>query len=329
MRRVINTLSIVTLLSAAVSCVKSDRIYDNSRSEIAVTPVMSAMSKAIVTGTGYPAEVPFGVFASYSANPAGEWISGSVYPYLENWKFVHAGDSKYGGEPPAYWPISGSLVFAGYSPYRKADVSKADESKVDNVAFTSAGTLSITDYTTDYVSDLMYFLPEVSNGNLIGIGKTSSAVPISFRHALALVSFEVNAKAGDEDNILLKEIKILDAKIKGTFTVSANDPDGGEWSALASPAEVQLFSSDAGQTIPAGSPIGAQVLMIPGDAATIQVVYAIDKNPGIDTDALVELTKDFTPQDLALTEWEVGRKYTYTLTIGARKIEASPTVSWQ
>ena len=113
MRRVINILSIVTLLSGAVSCVKSDRIYDDSHAEIAMDPVMSVMSKAIVSGTGYPEDVSFGVFASHSANPEGEWTSGTVHPYLENWEFVHVGDSKYGGEQPAYWPLSGSLVFAG------------------------------------------------------------------------------------------------------------------------------------------------------------------------------------------------------------------------
>ena len=303
-----------------------------------MNPVLSSMSKTLsgpVVGSVYPDGESFGVFAHYAATADGAAWGGETQPYLEDAEFVNDG-GVCSGVSPAYWPFEGSLIFAGYSPYRKADVSeddesKADESKVDNVAFTSAGTLSITDYTTDYVSDLMYFLPEVSNGNLIGIGKTSSAVPVSFRHALALVSFEVNAKAGDEKNILLKKIKILDAKSKGTFTVSANDPDGGEWSALALPDEVQLFSSDAdaGQTIPAGSPIRAQALMIPGDAATIQVVYAIDKNPSSDADVPSVQTKDFTPHDLALTEWEVGRKYTYTLTIGARKIEASPTVSWQ
>ncbi len=305
-----------------MSCVKSDRIYDGAQNVIEFDPVMSAMAKSIVTGTQYPETVPFGVFAYYSANPAGEWTSGSPQTYFEDTEFVNKSDNKYGCSPPVYWPLSGSLVFAGYSPYYP------DSGSVSATFDAATKTLSISNFVSDGQTDLMYFLPTLSpSGNYVGVLDKKNAVPAQFRHALSLISFEVKAKVGDEKNILLKEIQIIDAKTKGNLIVSADAPDAGVWSSLSTPATFDIFASD-GETISAGSPIIVNRLMIPGDAATIRVVYDIDKYPNDSNDTLVPQTKVFSPQELSLTEWEIGKKYTYILTIGARKIEASPIVSW-
>lgn len=305
-----------------MSCVKSDRVYDGAQNAIEFDPVMSAMAKSIVTGTQYPATVPFGVYASYSSNPAGEWTSGSTQSYFENTEFVYKSDNKYGGSPSVYWPLSGSLVFAGYSPYYP------DSGSVSATFDVATKTLSISNFVSDGRTDLMYFLPTLSpSGNYVGVLDKKNAVPVQFRHALSLISFEVKAKVGDEENILLKEIQIIDAKTKGNLIVSADAPDAGVWSSLSTPATFDLFESD-GEKISAGSPIIVNRLMIPGDAASIRVVYDIDKYPNDSNDALVPQTKVFSPQELSLTEWEIGKKYTYILTIGARKIEASPIVSW-
>ena len=288
-------------------------------------PVMSVMSKAIVSGTGYPVDVPFGVFATYSSNPAGEWTSGSVQSYLENKKFIHKGDNKYGGEQPAYWPLSGSLVFAGYSPYYP---DSQDNDAVSAAYDSATKTLSISNFVSDGQTDLMYFLPTLSNSdNYVGSLDKSNSVSAQFLHALSLISFEVKAKVGDEENILLKEIQIIDAKTKGNLIVSADAPDAGVWSSLSNPATFDVFASD-GEKISAGSPIIVNRLMIPGDASTIRVVYDIDKYPNDSNDEVVSQTKVFAPQELSLTGWEIGKKYTYILTIGARKIEVSPIVSW-
>ena len=301
MRKVINILSIVTLLSAAVSCVKSDRIDDNSRSEIDMDPVMSVMSKAIVSGTGYPEDVPFGVFATYSSNPAGEWTSGPVQSYFENKEFSHKGDNKYGGD--AYWPLSGSLVFAGYSPYYP------DSGSVSATFDAETKTLSISNFVSDGQTDLMYFLPTLSNsGNYVGTLDKSNSVSAQFFHALSLVEF--NVKGVDNDvTVKLKDITFKNIPRMGTLTADAS---GCSWGDLSSPDDLPVFSSDDDDDddgeLSSETPVTATSLVIPGSAVDIDLAYDV---VGATSH---EKTGTITPGN-AVTEWVAGKKYIYNLTI--------------
>lgn len=320
MRKVINILSIVTLLSAAVSCVKSDRIYDNSRSEIDMDPVMSVMSKAIVSGTGYPVDVPFGVFATYSSNPAGEWTSGPVQSYFENKKFSHKGDNKYGGD--AYWPLSGSLVFAGYSPYYP------DSGSVSATFDAETKTLSISNFVSDGQTDLMYFLPTLSNsGNYVGTLDKSNSVSAQFFHALSLVSFDMQVRDGDEDDIKLKKIILKDMYATGNFTVSASDPATAAWERTSDARDTTVFNSGEGKGL---SPsVQVEVLVIPGAAVDIQIVYET-KFYDMGESAVVkkELTAEIDPSEVGVTTWETGKKYLYDVVIEANKIEVIPSTDY-
>lgn len=299
MRKVINILSIVTLLSAAVSCVKSDWIYDNSRSEIDMDPVMSVMSKAIVSGTGYPVDVPFGVFATYSSNPAGEWTSGPVQSYLENKKFIHKGDNKYGGEQPAYWPLSGSLVFAGYSPYYP------DSGSVSATFDAETKTLSISNFVSNGQTDLMYFLPTLSNSdNYVGILDKSNSVSAQFFHALSLVEFNVKGVDNDE-TVELKKITFNNIPLKGNL---AADASACSWDALSSHGDLPVFSSVDGEVLSSETPVTAASLVIPGSAVDIDLAYDV---VGATSH---EKTGTITPGN-AVTEWVAGKKYIYNLTI--------------
>ena len=301
MRKVINILSIVTLFSAAVSCVKSDRIYDNSRSEIDMDPVMSVMSKAIVSGTGYPEDVPFGVFATYSSNPAGEWTSGPVQSYFENKEFSHKGDNKYGGD--AYWPLSGSLVFAGYSPYYP------DSGSVSATFDAETKTLSISNFVSNGQTDLMYFLPTLSNsGNYVGTLDKSNSVSAQFFHALSLVEF--NVKGVDNDvTVKLKDITFKNIPRMGTLTADAS---GCSWGDLSSPDDLPVFSSDDDDDddgeLSSETPVTATSLVIPGSAVNIDLAYDV---VGATSH---EKTGTITPGN-AVTEWVAGKKYIYNLTI--------------
>ena len=321
MRKVINILSIVTLLSAAVSCVKSDRIYDNSRSEIDMDPVMSVMSKAIVSGTGYPVDVPFGVFATYSSNPAGEWTSGPVQSYFENKKFIHKGDNKYGGESPAYWPLSGSLVFAGYSPY-------PDSGSVSATFDAETKTLSISNFVSNGQTDLMYFLPTLSNsGNYVGTLDKSNSVSAQFFHALSLVSFDMQVRDGDEDDIKLKKIILKDMYATGNFTVSASDPATAAWTRTSDASDITVFNSDAGKGL---SPsVQVDVLVIPGAAVDIQIVYETKFYDMGESDVVEKnLTAEIVPSEVGVTTWETGKKYLYDVVIKANKIEVKPSTGY-
>ena len=338
MRRIINIVSIVTLLCAAVSCTKSDRIYDNSRSEIAVDPVMAVMSKAIVTGTGYPDEVSFGVFASYSANPAGEWTSGTVQPYLENKEFIHIGESTYGGEQPAYWPFYGSLVFAGYSPYYQNPQDNDDVA----AAFDAASkTLLIQNFVSDGQTDLMYFLPTLSlAGNYVGVFDENNAVPAQFHHALSLISFEIKADPLDDGKITLQEVTIRNANRKGDFSAtcaSTSNEVSLSWKNQREPIEYKVSSPDLSVVLYSSSAFTTQDLFVPGSNLAsspvvefkYDVTYKTVESGTVVTVTKKDITSSFTIKDYT-TEWEAGKKYVYVVTIGLNRIEfENLTADWR
>ena len=164
----------MTVLAAGLlSCTKTERFYDDSPREIAMKPVMHTMTKAPVTGSEYPEGESFGVLAYYSSEygDGQEWTAPSSEPllYIDNREFGKSGDT-FSGNPACYWPHQGSLVFAGYSPYGSGTPSFDCSTK----------TLTITGFTSNGQTDLMYFLPDLSNENLVGINSGASSVPAAF-----------------------------------------------------------------------------------------------------------------------------------------------------
>lgn len=283
---------------------------------------MSVMSKAIVSGTGYPEEVPFGVFATYSSNPAGEWTSGSVQSYLENKKFIDKGDNKYGGESPAYWPLSGSLVFAGYSPYYP---DSQDNGAVSAAYDSATKTLSISNFDSYEQTDLMYFLPTLSNsGNYVGTLDKSNSVSAQFLHALSLISFEIKADPLDDGRVKLKSVTITGANTKGDFSVST--PESAAWNNRSSVSDIILFESNSGQLL--SSPVTAERLVIPASAVNIKVVYETilyDMTQG--AEVYIEKAALVVPAEVDVLVWQPGLKYTYEIIIGSNIIDINPSTS--
>lgn len=304
MKKVANIVLLAVLAAGLLSCTKTDRFYGNPQKEIAMNPVMHSMTKAEVpgpvTGSQYPDAEHFGVIAYYSPlfTDGQKWTSlTSVQPYFENREFVKEGDT-FSGSPKCYWPHQGSLVLAGYSPF---DAIK------ESITFNpDTKALTITGFESDGQTDLMYFLPEVSDDNLVGLNSGASSVPAVFSHALSLVEF--NVKGVDNDvTVELKGITFKDIPRMGTFTADAS---GCSWDEddLSSYDDLQVFLSDEGEVLSSETPVTATSLVIPGSAVDIDLAY----------DAVGAIshakTGTITPEN-AVTEWVAGKKYIYNLTI--------------
>lgn len=325
MKVFVKMFSSAALLVAVISCVKEGWRYDGPEQEIAINPVMTVLTKVLaepVTGVTYPAGETFGVFASYSATASGqEWTAGGS-AYIEDKEFVNKGGS-FGSSQPSYWPLSGSLVFAGYSPYRYVDGSK-----VGNVSFDSSNkVLTINGYTTDFKSDLMYFLPQLTNGNFVGLSDKASDVSVNFRHALSLVSIEVALQNSDDDYIKLKKVTLKNVKTRGDFEVDAETPDAGVWTNQQSPSDKIFFESATGQGLV--TPQTMWGLVIPDNAVSIEVVYeTIFHDMSTGQDVAKEKTASVDPAEVGVEDWEMGKKYTYELLIGSSKIHVNPSTSF-
>lgn len=141
------------------------------------------------TKADYPADGVFGIYAYHIPVPSGSprldsWNSDDATAYLQNVAFMYNGieaagyDTSSDTHRPYYWPLSGSLVFAGYSPH--VDESSA----VTSVSFADNLTVGrpenphiIIDFTQNAVPgemvDLLYFtmMPKsVSKGTTLPTG---------------------------------------------------------------------------------------------------------------------------------------------------------------
>lgn len=323
MKIIAEILSIVILLAGMASCAKTDRIYDDTKTEIAMKPVMHTPTKAIVEGTTYPTGVNFGVLAYYSSayGDQDKWTDltgeNAPVPYIVNQQFVTQGDGTFGGSDPCYWPHQGSLVFAGYSPYGSGIPSFDCSTK----------TLTITGFVSNGQTDLMYFLPELSDGSLKGLNTSTTPVPASFNHALSLVSFDMQVREGDKDDIKLKKIILKDMYATGNFTVLASDPATAAWTRTSDARDTTVFNSDAGQVLSPSVPV--DVLVIPGEAVVMQIVYETKFYDMTQTAVVTkDLTAEIVPSKVGVTTWETGKKYIYDVVIEANKIEVIPSTDY-
>lgn len=326
MRKVINILSIVTLLSAAVSCAKTDLIYDDTKTEIAMKPVMHTPTKAIVEGTTYPAGVNFRVLAYYSSayGDQDKWTDltgeNAPVPYIDNQEFVPQGDGTFGGSDPCYWPHQGSLVFAGYSPFDAIKESVTFD-PVEKI-------LTIAGFESDGQTDLMYFLPDLSNENLVGINSGGSSIPAAFSHALTLLEFNIKGIEGDKP-IKLKKISIASGKwySTGDFTVTAggNPEWKPEWKNVAtSGSELVIYSSESGHLITT-TPFSVSGLVIPGETVDM-AANAVDITIDYEVNAAQTPQKSGTVEASLQPTWVIGKKYIYDITIASGFIVVNPSV---
>lgn len=328
------------LLTAALtaSCAKIRTMPDTTPQEIAM--------KCLETGTALPqtkaaSALPetasFGIFA-YASEEAGEtpWYEAwpavaDADPYLRDVAFGNIDYSWVGCDfdagvkthHPYYYPLSGSLLFAGYSPHQTQ----------------SGGTITYVTYNNNLsdvynpylqikvsqsivpsaMTDLMYFdFEDVNDGKTVA--KSGDAVPVTFSHAMSMVVFNIKHHYHDVSANLHECI------FNATFYSGTNPgwlPDTGTETVKDMTG---LFGGDDNESegykqksetlylIPQytnghfdvmGSQIGGDIVL------DVTVTDRIPKTENyIETSGKVEIKiKDYTPR------WEMGKKYTYNITI--------------
>ena len=147
----------ILAVGALVACTKSEVKFDDA-SEIAFSPVASVATKAAIQGNYYPTKIPFNVFSFYAVDVEPGTVadySQFTKVYLNNKKFEFNGSLFSGAAGQSYyWPKTGSLVFAGYSPC-------IDMIKSSTQSYDFENGLTITAYEqsnqTRETDDLMWF----------------------------------------------------------------------------------------------------------------------------------------------------------------------------
>ena len=308
----------VLAVGALVACTKSEVKYEGE-SEIAFRPVASVATKAnvmhAIDGTEYPANETFKVYAYWKSDKvAGTDHSefAGAAEYIKGQEFAKAVDGALwrGAVKPYYWPKTGSMVFACLSP-ADAPVTNITHNVVnDQFVFGYASPA-----TTAETIDLMWTDATVSYNEKTAV----PGVPVTFKHALSWITFKVK---GDEvtsgGKFVINNLTINEVIPQGSF-LSA----GREWQITGSPVDVTVFDGEKNLTtepvvienVDRGTLVIPQINNTKNYKATIEFT----NNLG-DT-----VIKEVVTVDLG-KGWEIGKHYTYYITMTASEILISPEV---
>jgi len=309
-------------LAAITACTK--QVPDGSRQEIAFR-VANFITKANVAFTGED-------FGTYSWHHAQD---GTVTPQMENEQVGRKGSEWKTLNNTYYWPKSGSLDFISYAPYM------ADRSKVT----VTERSLSFEAYSVD-TDDLMYADKAVNQTENITPGtyyevSGANGVPTLFHHALARLSFQVQAsfldRTADDNSKTSWEVTLSEATLSGILNTGTLNltlaSDGTRWETAGWSADmsktaddIALVTGDPMVLTTAAQPLfgGNSFFVLPQDLMNGQqtitfsfVIVTHLPNGNVLTETF-EQTLDLA--DLSsIGSWEMNKNIVYTIQIRPTK----------
>ena len=289
-----------------VACTKTSVSYEQT-GEIGFAPVVRKnTTKAAVQDAKFP-EQNIKVFGYYdNSMPVGSsYASGKfAVEYLPGVEFAKKGATWAGATTPYYWPKTGSMLFAGYSPVDFAGVTFTLASNKFSVAECPQPEFSAT-------KDLLYARYTTSV-----LGGTA---PMAFSHALSWVT--VKAKAADAKQIKITNIKFVKLAEKGSSTGLP------EWTTTGT-KDITVFNPKEAYEVPAKDTLVESYpncgLVFPQTlTADAKIVISYEMNNGAGKwfaqapfDAQLNL---LTSNEGANTikKWEAGKHYTYVINFSA------------
>ncbi len=336
------TLVFAALASVAlVGCTKNVEVANNDLNEITFdTPVLAPATKTDeITGTTFPKNVDFAVFAWYNASEltGTNVAAGSLYMKDVTVNYDSTKDDNTTGKgawKPAsvyFWPKNGFLAFDAYSP---SSVSATCDA-TNGIAFTNF------EASTDYDSqiDLLYSTRVINKQSSVEHNNdTYDGVNIPFNHALSVVRVFVKASTATDANLIkVKSVKVKNIKNKGDFASAAWTPKGDAVDVVLGEA-VDAFASTPITT--AEAQYGNNRIVLPqdfyGSTAEIEIKYYILGQNG---EEALEQVAHFAlsgqtavkpgsdPVDSHDHEWKMGKRYNYHITFGLNEIYFAPSIT--
>ena len=328
-------------IAAMAACTKSNVEFDQT-DEIAFQPVSQKATKAAVTGTAYPtaSAYNFNVWAWWAAEEKGTSDASTFNTvYIKDQPFEYReAIALWGGSGQSYyWPTTGSLFFAGYSP-----ASTQNNNGCTVTYDKNSKKLTVTGYQqeTDISKtvDFMWFhLTDVS------YDRTTESVPVKFHHALSWLTFRVNLKDSATPQLWkVKSVKLRSIETKANFnatrTTTADVQGTALWTNHSNTEDITVFSTDVADrhlvtyvdtpyavgasddSVLENTPNGVLVIPQKCDLARAQLVIEFEQKAP---------SEEWVPQTKFLSlgsEWLPGKHYIYTITFGANEILIAPTV---
>ena len=310
---------------ALVACTKTSVSYEQT-GEIGFAPVVRKNStKAAVQGATFP-EQNIMVFGYYdNSMPKGSSYAPGNFAdaYLPGVQFAKNGAIWSGANNNHYyWPKTGSMLFAGYSPVDFAGVT-----------FTLASnTFSVDTLVQPEFSDTKDLLYARYDKSVL-----SGPVAMAFSHALSWVT--VKAKAADVNQIKITNIKFVKLAEKGSSTGLP------EWTTTGT-KDITVFNPKEACKVPAVDTLVESNpncgLVFPQTltaAAKIEVSYEMNNGAGqwFAQAPFVQKLNVLKSGADTINEWKAGKHYTYIINFSAigepgseNEIKINPSITdWE
>lgn len=341
--------------AALVSCTKNELAPSvTEQQEISfAAPVVGAQTKAVngAIGATYDTEESFDVWSVWNDAKlgTGTW-AGTPYITDKAAKYVTA-KGGWAFDPTYYWPAYGYLSFVALSP------------SIDKVTtYDATNGFKITEWSqgaseTDIV-DLMYSDESrdhekamyTETGDNVGEGAayTYKGVDIMFNHALSYLVFKVKTKENYSATTQFQLTKITLSNIctTGAFQQKLGGAlNSDPWTETTSNLGTYV-AFDYDRVIPESDPAskfgvigfgsssvdvtetsGKQIILLPQALVGGQQKLTINYQISTDGANWIDQVQEIDLSKGSITTWEMGKKYTYTLSISMTEIILDPAVA--
>ncbi|MBR3075345.1 MAG: fimbrillin family protein [Bacteroidales bacterium] len=349
-----NQLILAAALVVLAGCNKANVETIDSKDEIGFRAVASMATKAndaIITGTTYAQDNTFQVWgwqsekadfsefangdaSNFMTNLKIEWTKGRDNTRTEAWRNK---DNYY------YWPFTGMISFLAIHPSTVVPTSTGWDATNDKP------TASIENYdisASKDSTDLMF-------ANAAG-ARRADALPLVFKHALSQIQFRVRTDYDytlDDVEFKVDSVKLNNIDLSGNVAY-ANDVIN--WTANTTQTEAKDYFKttkvvEYAATDVAAALYGRALVMIPQPAnsdnaattdviegTTITIGYTMKQKTYAPISGTVtvaapwakvkEGTTNYDPAE-AISGWEPGKKYNYTLCFKLNEITFNPAVT--
>lgn len=329
-------------IAAMAACTKSNVQFEQP-GEISFQPVAQKATKAAVDRAVYPTTEKFNVWAWWGDNAATVDATYTKFTsqYISEGTFSNRSGNIWGGTPTSYyWPTTGSLVFAGYSP-ASAKTEGTFAYDLTNKKFTVTNYKQSSDPAA--TKDLMWF--DVTSKSYNTRRQTDSpvtqvtvgeGVPVTFKHALSWLSFKLNVANNDLNknwtvtSVTLNEIKTIGnceatksdvAVAVATWNFTNVTQEEKPMAVFNGPKEVEYKTEP--DVIDNGG-----VVVIPQACTSVTITFTQKNYVGGSTPSqTIELPLTDGSDG---TAWLSGKRYIYTIVFSADEILIAPTVeNWE
>ena len=339
--------------AALVSCTKNE-LAPSATEQHEITfasPVVGVQTKVLgAIGTEYKTGESFEVWSVYNTVDISAW-GGTTYFSDVTAQYNRDADG-WGLNPKYFWPANGKLSFVALSP-----------AMTNTTTYTAANGFTIQSWSQGSsegaIVDLMYSEPtfnqeradfandendddddDVANGE-----HKYNGVDIKFKHALSYLVFNIKTKENyaPQTQFQLESITLSGIYTTGTFTQKGTPAEGKTWDPWAELTTgekgtyIAYNENDATKRLPFNSTAvdvpettGKEIILLPqaltADQQKITIKYDI-RTDFMEEDEWITQTQTVDLTNTTVTEWEMGKKYTYTITIGMDEILFDPAVS--